>query len=159
MRPQLFADGISPSRLTKNKPGRTIMRPQHLYKRVFAGWWWWQWWQWWRWWWHFAISRTNGQTEQPTNPQSDSILPWAGPTDRRKKGYFCSLVMMTVMTVIIMVIMIVAPIIIERNFHSGALSAGKKMIFADFWKRVTDRRTDGRTNGPTDGPTDGQTLL
>jgi len=35
-------------------------------------------------------------------------------------------------TVMIMVIMIIAPIIIERNFHSGALSAGKKMIFADF---------------------------
>ena len=40
--------------------------------------------------------------------------------------------MMTVMTVIIMVIMIVAPIIIERDFHSGALFFEKKVIFAIF---------------------------
>ena len=30
--------------------------------------------------------------EQPTNPQSDSILLSAGPTDRQKKGYFYWLV-------------------------------------------------------------------
>ena len=31
--------------------------------------------------------------EQPRNPQSDSILLSAGPTDRQKKGHFCWLVM------------------------------------------------------------------
>ena len=40
--------------------------------------------------------------------------------------------MMTVMTVMIMVIMIVAPIIIEHNFHSGALLFEEKVIFAVF---------------------------
>ena len=110
-----------------------------------------------RWWRHFAISRTNRGTEQPKNPQSDSIFPSAGPRERRKKGYFCWLVMMTVMTVMIMVIMMVASIMIERNFHSGALLFEKKVIFAIFWKRVTDRPTDGRTDGPTDRPTDRRT--
>ena len=70
--------------------------------------------------------------EQPTKPQSDTILPSAGPMDRRKKCYFCWLVMMTVMTVMIMVIMMVAPIMIERNFHSAALLFEKKVIFAVF---------------------------
>ena len=40
--------------------------------------------------------------------------------------------MMTVMTVMMMVIMMVVPIMIERNFHSGALLFEKKAIFAVF---------------------------
>ena len=68
--------------------------------------------------------------------------------------------MMTVMMVMIMAIMMVAPIMIERNFHSGPLLFEKKVIFAAFLKTrkgPTDRPTDRRTDGPTYGPTDGRT--
>ena len=40
--------------------------------------------------------------------------------------------MMTVMTVMIKVIMMVAPKMIAPNFHSGAFSVEKKIIFAVF---------------------------
>ena len=56
-------------------------------------------------------------------------------TDRRKKGYFCWLVMMTVMTVMIMVIMMVASIMIERNFHSGAFLFEKRS-FSPFFENA-----------------------
>ena len=42
------------------------------------------------------------------------------------------MVMMTVMTVMIMLIMMIAPNLIERSFHSGALSVEKKVFFAVF---------------------------
>ena len=54
--------------------------------------------------------------------------------------------MMTVMTVIIMVIMMVAPIMIERNFHSGAL-LDKKVIFAVL--EIAYGPTDGWTDKPS----------
>ena len=62
--------------------------------------------------------------------------------------------MMTVMTVMIMVIMMVAPNMSERNFHSGALSVEKKVIFAVFRLGVPDGPTDLRTYGRTDERTD-----
>ena len=58
-------------------------------------------------------------------------------------------VMMTVMTVMIKVIMMIAPNLIERSFHSGALSVEKKDIFTVFLTRrsgPTDLRTYGRTD-------------
>ena len=61
--------------------------------------------------------------------------------------------MMTVMTVMTVMIMMVAPNMSECNFHTGALSVEKKVIFAAFLKRVTDRRTDRPTDRPTDGRT------
>ena len=64
-------------------------------------------------------------------------------------------VMMTVMTVMIMLIMMIAPNLIERSFHSGALSVEKRS-FSPFFDYVfrTYGPTDGRMDGRTDGWTD-----
>ena len=60
-------------------------------------------------------------------------------------------VMMTVMTVMIKVILLIAPNLIERNFHSGALSIEKGRFRRFLTRRSgpTDRRTDGRTDRPS----------
>ena len=108
-----------------NKPERTTMRPQHLYKRVF-----------------FSMA---GRTDR----SMDRLLYL-----RRSFLLVCNgrwwLVMMTVMMVMMTVIMMVAPTMIECNFHSGALSVEKKVIFTTFGKRVMDWPTDGPTDWLTD---------